>query len=184
MHGRNRKTSLEIAPLVCAITSSLGRPLHTLQSVVELLQVFRDAIKCHQSLYYDARILHRNISPGNIVMVDHHHKGQPKGILIDLDSAINLDEPYEADFEITVTRSFMAIGVLRNEPHTCRHDLESFLYVLLWTVITNRAEAPPEGSRLWQWSNGDWEELAGRKSLDMAGENIGDILGEFGSQFD
>ncbi|TQV93176.1 FunK1 protein kinase [Cordyceps javanica] len=170
--------------LICTITSPLGRPLRTFQSHVELLQVFRDAIKCHRSLYYDAEILHRDISPGNIIIVDHQDKDQPKGILIDLDSAINLDEASEAGLGITGTRPFMAIGVLRKEPPTYRHDLESFLYVLLWTIITNHAESPPAGSRLRQWSNGDWDELAARKSLDMAGKKIQDILGEFGSEFD
>lgn len=97
---------------------------------------------CHQPLYYDARILHCDVSPGNIIILDHQDKEKPKGLLIDLDSAINLDETSEAGLGITGTRPFMAIGVLRNELHTCRHDLESFLYVLLWMMITDDTESP------------------------------------------
>ncbi|KAI1102834.1 hypothetical protein F4804DRAFT_342923 [Jackrogersella minutella] len=41
-----------------------------------------------------------------------------------------------------------------------RHELGSFLYVFLWTIITNRTDNSPETSKLRQWSNGDWEELA------------------------
>ncbi|KAM3518026.1 hypothetical protein MY4038_010201, partial [Beauveria bassiana] len=121
--------------LICTITSPLGRPLRTFQSHIELLQVFQDAIICHRSLYYDAKILHCDISPGNIIILDHQDKEQPKGVLIDLDSAINLNEALEAGFRMTSTRPFMAIGVLRNEPHTYRHDLESFLFRAWLTVM-------------------------------------------------
>ncbi|PQK17516.1 hypothetical protein BB8028_0008g00270 [Beauveria bassiana] len=158
--------------LICTITSPLGRPLCSFQSLVELLQVLRDAIMCHRSLYYDARLLHRDISPGNIIILDHQDKEQPKGLLIDLDSAISLDEASEAELGITGTRPFMAIGVLRNEPYTCRHDLESFFYVLIWMIITDDTESPPEGSRLRRWSNGDWDSLAAHKTLDMTDEQF------------
>ncbi|KAF1733596.1 hypothetical protein CRV24_007501 [Beauveria bassiana] len=169
--------------LICTVTSPLGRPLRSFQSLVELLQVLRDAIMCHRSLYYDARLLHRDISPGNIIILDHQDKEQPKGLLIDLDSAISLDEASEAELGITGTRPLMAIGVLRNEPHTCRHDLESFFYVLIWMIITDDTESPPEGSRLRRWSNGDWDSLAAHKTLDMTDEKFQELLSQFGSQF-
>lgn len=66
--------------LTCIVTCPLGRPLCTFQSLAELLQVFRDAIKCHRSLYNDAKILHHDISPGNVIILDHQEREQPKGI--------------------------------------------------------------------------------------------------------
>ncbi|KAI0546194.1 FunK1 protein kinase [Xylaria curta] len=165
--------------LACVVTSPVGRPLHTFHSVSELLRVFRDAIKCHQSLYYDANILHQDISPGNIIILDDQDGGKPRGMLIDLDSAVELDQPLETEINITGTRPFMAIGVLRSERHTYRHDLESFLYAFLWTIITSHAESPPETSKLQKWSNGDWDELATRKSLDMDQDSFWGILREF-----
>ncbi|KAI1743535.1 hypothetical protein F4680DRAFT_408500 [Xylaria scruposa] len=99
----------------------------------KLLWVFRDAIKCRRSLNQDAYIFNQDISLGN------------------------------AEINVTGTRPFMAIGVLRSERYTYRYDLESFLYVFLWTIITNHAESPPETSKLRQWDNGDWDELATRK---------------------
>ncbi|RYC61290.1 hypothetical protein CHU98_g4921 [Xylaria longipes] len=78
---------------------------------------------------------------------------------------------------------FMAISVLRSEHHTYHHDLESFLYVFLWAIITNHAESPPETSRLRQWSNGDWDELAARKSFDMKQDSFQSILAEFPHEF-
>ncbi|KAI8630987.1 FunK1 protein kinase [Xylariaceae sp. FL1651] len=169
--------------LACIVTSPVGRPLHTFQSLLELLQVFRDAIKCHRSLCYDAKILHQDISPGNIIILDGQDEGMPQGILIDLDSAIELTEGVETELNITGTRPFMAIGVLKSEYHTYRHDLESFLYVFLWTIITNHTESPPETSKLRQWSSGDWDELAVRKSLDMDQDGFQTILGEFTPEF-
>lgn len=169
--------------LTCVVTSPVGRPLHTFQSLLELLQVFRDSIKCHQSLYYDAKVLHQDVSPGNIIILDGQDEGKPQGVLIDLDSAIELAEGTEIEPDITGTRPFMAIGVLKSERHTYRHDLESFLYVFLWTIITNHTNNPPERSRLRQWSNGDWDELAVRKSLDMNQDGFQTILDEFPPEF-
>ncbi|KAL1852495.1 hypothetical protein VTK73DRAFT_9190 [Phialemonium thermophilum] len=170
--------------LACVVTSPVGRPLHTFRSVLELLQVFRDAVKCHRSLFRDAQILHQDVSAGNIIILDAEEEGSPRGILIDLDSAIEVTDGSETEPDITGTRPFMAIGVLRSEPHTCRHDLESFLYVFLWTIITNHAEDPPETSRLREWSNGDWDELARRKSLDMDPGGFQTILDEIPVGFD
>ncbi|KAH7131171.1 FunK1 protein kinase [Dactylonectria macrodidyma] len=169
--------------LACIVTSPVGRSLHTFQSLTELLEVFRDAIKCHRSLCYDAKILHQDISPGNMIILDGQDEGKPKGILIDLDSARELAEGLGTELGITGTRPFMAIGVLKGECHTYRHDLESFLYVFLWTIITNHTENPSEASKLRQWSNGDWNELAARKSLDMDQDSFQNILEEFTPEF-
>lgn len=169
--------------LACIVTSPAGRPLHTFQSLLELLQVFCDAIKCHSSLLYDAKILHQDVSPGNMIILDDQDEERPRGILIDLDSAIEVTEGIETEPGITGTRPFMAIGVLKSECHTYRHDLESFLYVFLWTIITNHMENPPEKSKLRQWSSGDWDELAVRKSLDMDQDGFQPILEEFPPEF-
>jgi serine/threonine-protein kinase RIO1 len=77
-----------------------------------LLQVFRNAIKCHRSLYYDAKILHQDVSPGNIIILDGQDEGRPRGTLIDLASAIELADGSRTDLGMTGTRPFMAIGVL------------------------------------------------------------------------
>ncbi|KAK8105324.1 hypothetical protein PG999_008683 [Apiospora kogelbergensis] len=140
-------------------------------------------MKCHRSLYYDANVLHQDISPGNMVILDGQDGGKPRGVLIDLDSAIELAEGLGTEQRITGTRPFMAIGVLKDECHTYRHDLESFLYVFLWTIITNHTENPPETSKLRQWSNGDWNELAACKCLDMNQDNFQIILEEFTPEF-
>lgn len=183
MHTTETDNYFQNRILTMIVTSPVGRPLHTFHSVRELLQVFCDSIKCHRSLFNDAAILHQDISPGNIVILDDQREGDPKAILIDLDSAVVLTEEPGNERGITGTRPFMAIGVLRSEHHTYRHDLESFFYVFLWTIITNRQNSPPEPSRLRQWSNSDWGELAERKVVDMGQTGFQAILDEFPSHF-
>ncbi|KAI1310400.1 FunK1 protein kinase [Xylaria venustula] len=145
--------------LDCIVTSPIGRRLYTFQSRLELLQVLNEAIKCHRSLYYDAKILHHDISAGNIIMVDDQEEGKPKGMLIDLDTAIELPEEPETEAKKTGTRPFMAIGALKEESHTYRHDLESFLYVFLWIIVNRPFDS---------WSYGDWRTSAWYKYRDMA----------------
>ncbi|KAI1126790.1 FunK1 protein kinase [Nemania abortiva] len=169
--------------LTCVVTSPVGRPLHTFRSILELLQVFRDAIKCHRSLYNDGAILHQDISSGNMIILDEQEEGDPRGVLIDLDAAIELAEISESEGRITGTRPFMAIGALKGELHTYRHDLESFFYVFLWAIITDRTDSPPEDSRLRQWSDGSLQEVAARKLLDIEQDGFGQILEEFGPEF-
>ncbi|KAG6268281.1 hypothetical protein E4U49_007389 [Claviceps purpurea] len=180
-HTEHTKNHFLNRILTCTVTSPVGRPLQTFQSPLELLQVFHDAIKCHRSLFSAAKLLHQDISSGNIVILDSQREEDPKGILIDLDSARDLTDDLETR-QIIGTRPFMAIGVLRNECHTYRHDLESFLYVFLWTIITNHADSPPEASKLRHWSKGDWDELALRKVHDMD-QSFQSILQEFPPEF-
>ncbi|KAI0966304.1 FunK1 protein kinase [Xylaria arbuscula] len=112
----------------CIVTSPIGKHLYTFKSRLELLQVLHNAIKCYRLLYYDAKILHQDISVGNIIIM-----------LIDLDTVIKLPKRPETDAKKTGTRPFMAIGALREESHTYRHDLESFLYVFLWIIYSDMA---------------------------------------------
>ncbi|KAH7304358.1 hypothetical protein BKA65DRAFT_610906 [Rhexocercosporidium sp. MPI-PUGE-AT-0058] len=63
----------------------------------------------------------------------------PKGRLIDLDLAKELDSmPSEARHR-TGTMQFMAIEVLKGKGHIYRHDLESFFYVFVWMTYTEIA---------------------------------------------
>lgn len=182
-HTEETRNRFQNRILACIVTSPLGRPLYTFRHQTELLEVFRDAIKCHRSLYFDAKLLHQDISLGNMIILDDQEEGMPKGILIDFDSAIEVvTRDTETELGITGTRPFMAIGVLNRERHTYRHDLESFLYVFLWTTISNHTDNPPETSKLRQWSNGDWNELAARKSFDVE-EGFQDVLAEFTPEF-
>jgi serine/threonine protein kinase len=86
----------------------------------------------HESLL-DAKILHRDISIGNIML----KIGEDDGFLIDLDLAIRLDRQKASGAPSkTGTKVFMAIGTLYgDEDHSFMHDLESFFWVLFWICV-------------------------------------------------
>ncbi len=93
--------------------SPAARPLHTFRSVRELSEVLLDAIAGHRSLLEDGKILHRDISSNNIIIVELAGGGaQKRGILIDLNLAKELDGVPSGASHRTGTMQFMAIEVL------------------------------------------------------------------------
>ena len=56
-------------------------------SIPELLEALRDAVKAHRSLYTDGKILHRDISGNNIIITDPKEADGLTGMLIDEDLA-------------------------------------------------------------------------------------------------
>ncbi|KAF8416568.1 hypothetical protein EV426DRAFT_626246 [Tirmania nivea] len=145
----------------------------------------------HASLYFDAQILHRDLSPNNIISYSHpiqisptsHAVCQPGtqvyGSLIDLDYAIDTTSSGSCGAaDRTGTYPFIAINVLRGrEPHRYRHDIESLLYVLLWVACypPPLATAPvPKPTSLWDPTNplGVWvsepeTDVASHKALHI-----------------
>lgn len=166
----------------CVVTYPAGRPLLQYKSVLELLEAFRDAMQGHRSLYQQGKILHQDVSIDNIIIItDAAAKGDPKGIMIDLDVAMELETGPRQPRELLGTKPFMAIGILRGKSHTYRHDLESFLYVFLWTAICNRtSHQVPTTSRLRRWSSAGsrWGDLAQMKTHDMRKEQLERLMAE------
>ncbi|KAF8422175.1 hypothetical protein EV426DRAFT_513499, partial [Tirmania nivea] len=138
------------------VLSPTGRPL--LDSRLSPLQVAEGLLAGligHASLFFQGGILHRDISPNNIIVIDDSlpqltsvfspaaasdsfawiwPRDTPlRGCLIDLDYAIEASTQPSSALDRTGTYPFMAIQILLGqERHRYRHDLESFLYVLLW----------------------------------------------------
>ncbi|KAF8816743.1 hypothetical protein BYT27DRAFT_7247914 [Phlegmacium glaucopus] len=117
----------------------------------ELLQAFIDCIKAHEALVKNS-ILHHDISMSNLALVctSRHNHGEEcppnslrRGVLIDLYYAIWL-----ANTSHTISKNdkmgtlpFIAIKILcpggdQTQGHAYQHNLESFLYVLIWICIT------------------------------------------------
>ena len=134
--------------LSCQALEPAGRPLDSFTSVTELLRALRDAIKAHRSLFLDGKILHRDISPNNIIMTDPNKTDGFSGMLIDTDLATGVDISGESQRsgaqQMTGTLKYMAIEVIQlairdahhDLEHTYRHDLESFLYVFLSMCVS------------------------------------------------
>ncbi|KAA8904232.1 hypothetical protein FN846DRAFT_907877 [Sphaerosporella brunnea] len=114
------------------VMAPVGRAIDTFTMITELLEAMRDAIRGHRTLYNTHRILHRNVSLFNI-LIDDDPSRPGKGLLIDLDLAIRRERiGTTGASHRTGTQDFMAPGLLIDQPHSFRHDLESFFYVLLW----------------------------------------------------
>lgn len=154
----------------------------------------RDLVGCLQSLYFDGRMLHRDVSINNLVITPFESVNgslPTKGILIDFDMALDLDDGPDLSTMIG-SDGCMAIGILSGAPHTYRHDLESLFYVFLWLAIGNDSEHSDvqdilrglsKDSRLRVWSTMNWKEVMNAKLTDMSPEGFPRVLEEFAPRF-
>ncbi|KAF8430822.1 hypothetical protein BGX38DRAFT_1277603 [Terfezia claveryi] len=138
------------------VSHGVGEDIQNFTSVRDLIKGMRDAIKCHKSLFESAGILHRDVSPGNIMLSKYRSRNiesgsgivsseAPHGFLIDLDLAkyvgpiqATADSTSKSMRRRTGTMLFMAIEILQGTclRHSWRHDLESFFYVFIWLCVT------------------------------------------------
>jgi serine/threonine protein kinase len=178
-----------------------GRSLRAYRSVRELLEALRDAIAGHRSLLEDGKILHRDISENNIIITEHAGDEGPRGQLIGLDLAKELDSVPSGASHRTGTMQFMQSRCFKGGGHTYRHNLESFFYVLLWMCIryghedveaegttasngskSNRRKVRPTmTSILRDWYTGDYKQIANTKRGHMVG--FEDVTAEFAPEF-
>ncbi|KAJ2916708.1 hypothetical protein MD484_g3714, partial [Candolleomyces efflorescens] len=138
---RNRK-------LTRIVMKAYGPSIEKFTSVAQLLAALRDAIAAHKLLFLKD-IIHRDISPGNILLGKAGAEEGIRGILIDLDIAFKCGVlgPDRAA-HVNGTRVFQSLTVLRTcelEPcdvsaHDYLDDLESFFWVLSYLLITYNAD--------------------------------------------
>ncbi|KIM40752.1 hypothetical protein M413DRAFT_52423, partial [Hebeloma cylindrosporum] len=98
----------------------------------------------HDAAFFDAHILHRDISIGNILI----HNG--RGLLIDWDSClIVVNGPRSAPRAGTWQFMSAAILVDPEKVHDIRDDRESAFYVLTWTALcyANHNQMDPDHLR-------------------------------------
>ncbi|KAJ7679247.1 hypothetical protein DFH06DRAFT_1316189 [Mycena polygramma] len=114
----------------------------------ELAVAFKGLIECHHWLYETAKILHRDISLSNLMFQRIDDKLY--GVLSDFD----LTNPYGRNKSSVSklhsgTGAYTAMDLLVRGPpeHQYRHDLESFLYVLVFLTCEIK------GSDLANWDN-------------------------------
>ncbi|KAF5341146.1 hypothetical protein D9611_006024 [Ephemerocybe angulata] len=128
------------------VLEECAEPIWNFTSRHQVISALRDtiAVQAHRKLL-ERGILHRDISPLNILL---GHPGAPdglRGILIDLDMAMRAEGGMSLD-EIdpnSGTRTYQSISVLLADdplndpipPHDYLDDLESFLYVLCHILL-------------------------------------------------
>ncbi|KAK0463029.1 uncharacterized protein EV420DRAFT_1476790 [Desarmillaria tabescens] len=169
---------VEYEKRVCRVTvQERLYPLEDLKTVKEHAQVFFDILQIHKWVYDHPRIIHRDISPGNI-MWRHNAKGDLCGVLNDFDLSTRLHATGPSSVQRTGTLPYMAYELLisdenGNPPqHLYRHDIESIFYVILLRccrydfvttlehVIPQRIKVP---SRFDEWCTTDREPLNDKK---------------------
>ncbi|KAJ8488342.1 hypothetical protein ONZ51_g3606 [Trametes cubensis] len=142
------------------VIDDVGRPLTEFTSTRELVMAMRDAIKGHQQAKEVAGVLHRDISLGNILIVDDISKSAYTGFVHDLDYS-SMDDAENSGSgccegtadgsavvstgvdatklkERTGTFYYMAVDLLNVQPdtiHDTPFDLESFYWVFCWVVL-------------------------------------------------
>ncbi|TFK88995.1 hypothetical protein K466DRAFT_546057 [Polyporus arcularius HHB13444] len=144
------------------VIDDVGRPLTKAKNTKELVRALRDATIGHKLAFEKAGVLHRDMSVGNILIVDEAEDESFAGFIHDFDYSAMTDvapgdEPELADSvgadglesmgvvltfkdderkERTGTYYFMAVEILRSRVvHGVHHDLESLYWVLVWIVL-------------------------------------------------
>ncbi|KAH0538579.1 hypothetical protein FGG08_004829 [Glutinoglossum americanum] len=122
-----------------------GRAIDESESVQEFLEACYDAIK---GLFIRTERYFIVVFPRIMSSSRLQKMRDPRGMLIDLDLAKELDSGPSGARHRTRTMEFIAIEVLEGRAHTYRHDLESFSYVFLWVIIRHSQGNLPKTSRL------------------------------------
>ncbi|KAI0034246.1 hypothetical protein K488DRAFT_6567, partial [Vararia minispora EC-137] len=115
------------------VVLGIGRPLTSFKSPEEVVAAVADAQIAHEDAF-GTRILHRDISAGNI-LISLDGKG---GLLIDWELALNLDRTVRTTRQwITGTWQFMSFRLLKQigKGHQVSDDMESILWVLIFVFL-------------------------------------------------
>ncbi|KAJ2041716.1 hypothetical protein H4S04_007625 [Coemansia sp. S16] len=159
------------------VMEPIGEPLRSTTSVAEFVTVVCDVMRCHNAFVNDCGILHRDISPNNI-LVFRGADGIARGMLIDLDCAIDIDqekrekrEGREKRKEMTGTLPYMSINNLSGSlvEHTSLDDWESMLCVICWFAtlgtISGKRRGDGELARcpIGKWRQGSTDEMIAAK---------------------
>ncbi|KAJ2068800.1 hypothetical protein GGH13_004773, partial [Coemansia sp. S155-1] len=155
------------------VMEPIGEPLRSTTSVAEFVTVVCDVMRCHSAFVNDCSILHRDISPNNI-LVFRGDDGIARGMLIDLDCAIDIDqekrekrEGREKRKEMTGTLPYMSINNLSGSlvEHTSLDDWESMLCVICWFATLGtisgkrRGDEELAGCPIGKWRQGSTKDM-------------------------
>ncbi|KAG1907433.1 uncharacterized protein F5891DRAFT_371966 [Suillus fuscotomentosus] len=115
------------------ILSGVERNLSTFKTPMEFLTVFKDALTAHNEAYERGGLLHRNISMENIGITN-----EGRGLLMGWECCSS--KSHEELLAIQMgTLPFMSGALLdqrsENKHHVLADDLESFLHVMVYTIV-------------------------------------------------
>ncbi|VDC00968.1 unnamed protein product [Peniophora sp. CBMAI 1063] len=149
------------------VFKTIGRPLTTFKNTRELIQVLKDVLDAHYIAYKFGKILHRDISIGNVLIGK-----DGRGLLIDWDMCKRTDatksprRPWR-----TGTWQFISVELLmkpNDTTHRLRDDLESIFWLLLYVVLRYHYRLPSLDS--------DREDPGAQNALPTINEGFVDSL--------
>ncbi|KAI0692471.1 hypothetical protein C8T65DRAFT_522545, partial [Cerioporus squamosus] len=176
------------------VIEDVGRTLTKAKNTKELVLALRDAVIGHRLAFEKAGVLHRDVSVGNVLILDEAEDGSFVGFIHDFDYSAMTDVapgdevPPSADADradvdglesmgVAVTYKnderrerkgtyyFMALEILRRPVvHGVHHDLESFYWILVWVVLRHTVHNLPEAKAQKVFAYGDDLTSAGNKS--------------------
>ncbi|KAA1467253.1 hypothetical protein DENSPDRAFT_847428 [Dentipellis sp. KUC8613] len=121
------------------VLGTIGHPLKKFRSTKELVQVAHDALVAHSDAFSRAKILHRDISGGNVLIVRDGNTS--RGILIDWDMSKGTEALEKARRKWrTGTWRFISAAILKKKDKVHRYwdDLESFDHVITYHILRYR----------------------------------------------
>ncbi|KAJ2936993.1 hypothetical protein H1R20_g96, partial [Candolleomyces eurysporus] len=150
------------------VMKAYGPTIEKFTSVTQVLSALRDAIAAHKALL-DRNIIHRDISPNNVLLGSDDADEGDRGVLIDLDIALRSlgsTSDTRVDFR-TGTRMFQSLMVLRSWELTPAEtpvydyldDIEAFFWVFAYILLIytpNGHRMPIDHYRerlLWLWNH-------------------------------
>ncbi|KAI0033533.1 hypothetical protein K488DRAFT_12409, partial [Vararia minispora EC-137] len=116
------------------VVLGLGRPLTTFKCPKEVVAAALHSLSAHEDAFTRAKILHRDISVGNILIT---LDGQ-NGLLIDWELTLSLDRKARTTRKWTTgTWQFMSIRLLQRftHSHDASDDMESFFWVIIFVFM-------------------------------------------------
>ncbi|KAI9062376.1 hypothetical protein FKP32DRAFT_1574173, partial [Trametes sanguinea] len=124
------------------VVREVGLPLQEFRSGQELVSVIIDAVMAHEDAFKRAKVLHRDISVGNILIVPPiggNGTANGQGLLADweLSKRVEPDVEEPRHSARTGTWQFLSVRAL-TQPHAqveIADELESFLHVMLYCAI-------------------------------------------------
>ncbi|KAL1745173.1 hypothetical protein HDZ31DRAFT_36985 [Schizophyllum fasciatum] len=174
---------VEDRELTRLVMAEHGSPLSSFTDKVELLSGLLDGVEAHQELYEKCGIVHGDVHDKNVLLDNGSLTAakRRRGLLVDLNYAFKVGEQRERPSVglKSCPAPFMACELLTHGkyiPHAYYHDLESFLYIIIW--ICSLYQGPEDSIRddddfdimskdMGKWMQGSPEDVGAAKAVIM-----------------
>ncbi|GBE86380.1 predicted protein [Sparassis crispa] len=177
------------------VVEEVGHPLSDFKDGYELVSIMSDCLTAHRQAYERLRLLHRDISSGNVFFVERIEGDAvvPVGYLSDWELSKTVPKGGENHVarqpDRTGTWQFMSALSLQNpyKPITLQDDLESFVHLVVYEAIRflpHNIPAINVGTFIWRYFdaaipyNGEYYVCGDKKWSTMKDGELEDTSGK------